>query len=228
MPPPPHPIEHLEDFTAHAWCNALLSDPTITNIQPRTIPPPQPGGVSNTFFTKTLFTDDAIRAFLSMYRPGPGRGRLQNTTCTDAAIARDALRGPTSNGPPSRPSPSPTHIPNPDGPEALILISLGKAVDGGIDRLHGGVTASMLDQVMGILVSYSLKSGCATAELSIKYHKPITTPAVLLCRARIVREAGRWVETVAWVEDGRGTVFAEGRGAFVGSRRRGEGVEGKM
>lgn len=102
-----------------------------------------------------------------------------------------------------------------DGPEALILVSLGKGVDGGIDRLHGGVMATMLDQVMGILVSYSHKSHCATAELTVRYKKPITTPTVLLCKARIVGEAGRWIELVGWVEDGQGTVYAEGRGAFV-------------
>jgi acyl-CoA thioesterase FadM len=54
-----------------------------------------------------------------------------------------------------------------------------------------------------------------TAELTIKYKKPIMTPAVLLCRARVAKEAGRWVELVGWVEDGNGTVYAEGRGAFV-------------
>lgn len=33
-----------------------------------------------------------------------------------------------------------------------------------------------------------------------------------------MREAGRWIELVGWVEDGMGTVFAEGRGAFVKNR----------
>jgi uncharacterized protein (TIGR00369 family) len=80
--------------------------------------------------------------------------------------------------------------------------------------LHGGVTATLLDQVIGILVLHSYKSGCATAELTVKYKRPVVTPAVLLCRASIVREARRWIEFVRWVEDGVGTVFAEGRGAF--------------
>lgn len=228
--PPNYRIVHLEDFTAHAWCNALLSDPSIATIQKRIIPPRIPGQaqpVSNSFFTKTLFNDNAVRAFLSMYRPG--RGRAQNLA--DAGIAGDALLGSENEGKningdegvdemrhEGQKGEVKTIRAETDGPKSLILASIGKQLDGGIDRLHGGVTATLMDQVMGILVSYSHKSSCATAELTIKYKKPVVTPCVLLCRARIVREAGRWIELVGWIEDGEGTVFAEGRGAFVKAR----------
>lgn len=41
-------------------------------------------------------------------------------------------------------------------------------VDGARTRLHGGVIATLLDQVMGILISYAWEQGSATAELSVK------------------------------------------------------------
>jgi acyl-coenzyme A thioesterase PaaI-like protein len=180
------------------------------------------GDVSNSLFTQTLFTDEAVRAFLSMYRPG--RGRAKNIA--DAEAAGDALLGDKDQGEvESRREDERTKLDSQadlDEPEGLILVSLGKGVDGGIKRLHGGVTATLLDQVMGILISYSHQNTSATAELTIKYKKPIETPCVLLCRARIVREAGRWIETVGWVEDGHGTIFAEGKGAFVKSRVTGQ------
>lgn len=218
------PIEHLEDFTKHDWCNALLSDPSITKIQKRALPSPTDLTVSNTF-AHTLFTDDAVRAFLSMYRPGRGRGR----SIADAAVVSDALlgdaQGQTDNRTPSRGVLDEAQNAGEldtqadlDEPEALLLVSLGEGVDGGIKRLHGGVTATLLDHVMGTIISYVHENTSATAELTVKYKKAVDTPRVLLCRARIVREAGRWIETVGWIEDGAGTVYAEGRGAFVKSK----------
>jgi acyl-coenzyme A thioesterase PaaI-like protein len=81
--------------------------------------------------------------------------------------------------------------------------------------LHGGVTASLLDQVMGTLISHVYQHSSATADLTIKYEQAVTTPCVLLCRAKVVREKERWMEERGWVEDGKGTIFAEGSGAFV-------------
>jgi acyl-coenzyme A thioesterase PaaI-like protein len=59
------------------------------------------------------------------------------------------------------------------------------------------------------------KHTCATVDLSIKYKQAVSTPCVLLVRAKIVKEKGRWIETRGWVEDGHGKVFAEGLGSFV-------------
>jgi acyl-coenzyme A thioesterase PaaI-like protein len=220
-----HPIEHLEDFTQHSWCNALLSHPSISKISTRTSPENNSAdspGISNSFFARTLFTDDAVRAFLSLYRPGRGR----SAGIADAEVASDALLGADKATPDNtlRNTPRDEGKEKPDTqaaldePEALILVSLGSGIDGATHRLHGGVTATLLDQVMGVLISFTHENTSATAELNVKYKKVITTPCVVLCRARIVREAGRWIETVGSVEDGEGVVFAEGRGSFVKSK----------
>jgi len=226
MTPPPHQIEHLEDFTRHEWCNALLSDPSVSKITTRTSRENNSvnsSEISNTFFATTLFTDDAVRAYLSLYRPGRGR----SAGIADAEAASDALLGADRVTPDN-------HVANDqldeeneekldsqaalDEPEALVLVSLGSGINGASRRLHGGITATLLDQVMGSLISFTHDNISATAELNVKYKKVITTPCVVLCRARIVREAGRWIETVGTVEDGEGVVFAEGRGSFVKSR----------
>jgi acyl-coenzyme A thioesterase PaaI-like protein len=204
-------IEHLEDFTPHEWCNALLSDPSVTHISKRHVPEKREG-VSNTFFTRTLFTDTALRAFLSLYKPGKGRRRepLHENAApnnTEVEAQRQNAREEKSYA-----------VNDADSPEAIILVSLGNEVDGGIRRLHGGVTATLLDQVMGTLISYVYEHTCATSDLNVKYKQAITTPCVLLVRAKVVREKGRWIETKGWIEDGNGTVFAEGWGAFVMSK----------
>ncbi|KAF2110932.1 hypothetical protein BDV96DRAFT_475477, partial [Lophiotrema nucula] len=200
--------EHLEDFTALEWCNRILSDPGVTKIQKRVKLPPLNTDAPNNFFAKTLFKDDAVRAYLSLYRPGKGQRR--NTV--DARVSSDALLGREkvgeegaifsgSNGSGRAEKKEISYDPeSPDTPEALLLVSLAPGLDGGIHRLHGGVTATLLDQVMGILISYAHENTSATAELNVKYKKAVRTPAVVLLRARIVREAGRWIETVAWME----------------------------
>ncbi|KAF2852539.1 hypothetical protein T440DRAFT_30063 [Plenodomus tracheiphilus IPT5] len=228
MTPTPLPIEHLEDFTAHEWCNTLLSDPSITHISKRNIPD-QRDGISNTFFTRTLFTPTAIRAFLSLYRPGSGTSRSSNAniftgsaplhsqpSSSAAEAARQLAKRDISYA-----------LDGSDAPELIILVSIGGDVDGGVRRLHGGVTATLLDQVMGTLLSYFFKNTSATSELKVKYRKAVTTPCVLLVRGRLRREKGRWVETVGWVEDGKGTVFADGEGSFVLGRVE-EGTQAKM
>jgi acyl-coenzyme A thioesterase PaaI-like protein len=216
----PNKVEHLEDFTTHEWCNALLSDPSVTLISKRRIPDMRKG-VSNTFFTRTLFTDEAMRAFLSLYKPGKGHRRAPG-----AGVFTGSPHAPIHQPPvPSNAEVEALRqsakmektfdVDDPDTPEAILLVSLGTEVDGGTNRLHGGVTATLLDQVMGTLISYVYQYTCATSDLQVKYRKAVDTPCVLLCRAKLVKEKGRWIETRAWLEDGKGTVFAEGFGAFV-------------
>jgi acyl-coenzyme A thioesterase PaaI-like protein len=214
-------IEHLEDFTAHEWCNELLSDPAVTHISKRHMPE-QRKGVSNTFFTRTLFTDEAIRAFLSLYKPGNGRRREPEEEVFTGSAPLDEIQRPHTEEAEERRQNAKEEktydVNDPDTPEAIILVSVGSDVDGGVRRLHGGVTATLLDQVMGTLISYVYQHTCATSDLNIKYKHAVNTPCVLLARAKVVREKGRWIETRGWVEDGQGKVFAEGWGAFVMSK----------
>ncbi|KAL1601533.1 hypothetical protein SLS60_006448 [Paraconiothyrium brasiliense] len=213
------PHEHIEDFTAHEWCNELLSDPTITHISKRHIPDKRKG-VSNTFFTRTLFTDDAIRAYLTLYRPGKGHTREvdESIIFTGSAPMHDVPHGDKHEVELKRQQAKEDIAYDPADRESagcIILVSVGSDIDGGVRRLHGGVTASLLDQAMGTLLSYYYENTSATSELNVKYKQAVNTPCILKISAKLVREKGRWVETMGTVEDGHGTIFAEGRGAFV-------------
>lgn len=213
----PRRIEHLHDFTSLDWCQDLLADPSITRIQKRQAQE-QREGVSDTLFSKTLFTDEALRAYLSMYRLGSfDREHNENEVFTGNVVPAGPSKTIRDSITPSVLSKeeqvwSPT---DPDTPEMIILVSIGQDLDGAVRRLHGGITATLLDQVMGHLVAYVYDNTCATADLNTKYKVAVTTPCVLLCRAKMIRNKGRWVETVGWIEDGQGKVFAEGKGSFV-------------
>ncbi|KAF2023274.1 hypothetical protein EK21DRAFT_81311 [Setomelanomma holmii] len=215
---PPLPVEHLEDFMVLEWCNKLLSDPHVTNISKRVIPDKREG-VSNTFFTRTLFADGAIRAFLSLYKPGNGERRVSDRDVFTGSAPLHEIERPDAEEAEARRQMAREEkiydVNDPDTPEAIILASLGSDLDGGIRRVHGGVTASLLDQVMGTLISYAYQHRCATSHMTVRYKAAVDTPCVLLVRAKLVRERGRYIETMGWLEDGHGKVFAECDGAFV-------------
>lgn len=72
-----------------------------------------------------------------------------------------------------------------------MLVSLSRDLDGGVGRLHGGVTASLLDRSMGALLINYYENRNVTTELRIKYKKAVETPCILKARVRVSREVGR-------------------------------------
>ena len=57
--------------------------------------------------------------------------------------------------------------------------------------------------------------GTYTAELTVKYKKPIFTPSVVLCKGRVVKREGRKVWAKGSFEDRDGSVYAEAEGLWV-------------
>ena len=55
----------------------------------------------------------------------------------------------------------------------------------------------------------------ATARLSMSYRAPIKTPGVVLARATVSKVEGRKVTVKAFIEDGRGKVFADGEVLYI-------------
>lgn len=209
----------MDDFTAHAWCNQLLADPTITHGAKGHQADKGATG-SNTFFNRTLSNGDAIRAYLTLWRPGNGRTREVDgpLIVKDGASIHDIPLPDDYELKMKRQKAKEEvafDIADPDAAEMVCLVSVGSDLDGGQHRLHGGITATLLDQTMGLLISYSYVGSGVTLELNVKYKKAIVTPGVLKVRAKLVREKGRWIEAWGSVEDGLGTVFAEGRGTFL-------------
>ncbi len=57
--------------------------------------------------------------------------------------------------------------------------------------------------------------GLTSVDLNTNYKKPLPTPGLILCRAKIERQDGRKLYIRATAEDGRGTVFTMAEGMFV-------------
>ena len=80
--------------------------------------------------------------------------------------------------------------------------------------LHGGVTASLLDELMGELVQ---RQGiyAVTGELTVRYLLPVQTGDELTGMAEIVGIEGRKIKVHATAKLPDGTIAATGDGVFV-------------
>ncbi|EDU43760.1 4HBT domain containing protein [Pyrenophora tritici-repentis] len=214
----PRTEDRLGDITAHAWCMAILSDPSITHIRTRKAMLQHPTRTIP-LLTRMLFDDDALSAYIDLFKPGGGQRRAANAeTRIPQMLTQDYI--------PPKPSAEMMKrliekeevvydLDDPEVPELIILCSLGNGLDGAKNRLHGGFIATLLDMAMGLLVFEFCDGPSATVEMKISFKKAVKTPGVYMARGKPVRQKGRWIETKGWIEDGEGTVYAEAWAAWV-------------
>lgn len=96
-------------------------------------------------------------------------------------------------------------------------------VMGATDILHGGIQATVLDEVMGVAVRTALaleighdvaaSANLVTAEFSLRYRRPVPTGSPLIIRGWQLRSEGRdhFVEGVIESESGERLTLAEAR-----------------
>ena len=82
------------------------------------------------------------------------------------------------------------------------------------DRTHGGIVATLLDEVMTRLL-YARGEDAVTAELTVRYHQPLPTGAPVEARAHEAERRGRLVRLEAEVRTADGTLVASGQGKFM-------------
>lgn len=137
-----------------------------------------------------------------------------------------------------KPAPEDAYI-----PEISLLMTIGDGVNGHPKTMHGGIVAAIIDEGMGILQNANVDrdhlaavakgyahgespegAGWYTAELKIRYLKPVLTPAPLMCTVRYTKRDGRKEWIVAEIKqrvraeedfDGEEVVCATGEALFV-------------
>ncbi|KAF2813849.1 uncharacterized protein BDZ99DRAFT_459602 [Mytilinidion resinicola] len=106
------------------------------------------------------------------------------------------------------------------------IMDLGTGVNGHPDVCHGGFVATMMDEVMGVLLTINLERasiwkrgeptiGLFTAYIKVNYKRPVPTPSVVLATARFEKKEGKKAWVVGTIEDGMGVVYATGEALFV-------------
>jgi uncharacterized protein (TIGR00369 family) len=91
---------------------------------------------------------------------------------------------------------------------------LGPEFQGASGFIHGGIIATVLDEVMS-KVSRFHDVRAVTAELNIEYLKPVRVGAELTVEGFNTRREGRQLYHEGEIRDAAGTLLARGRGRFV-------------
>ena len=106
------------------------------------------------------------------------------------------------------------------GTSILMLFALGSDLNGISGVCHGAVVTLMLDEGMGQLMAcVTDRNQMITANLIIRFKRPLLTPAVVSCRSWVEREPkGRKLWIRGEVGDGIGGVYAEGEASFMKRR----------
>lgn len=100
-----------------------------------------------------------------------------------------------------------------DEEEAVARVRLGHAFEGAPGRAHGGIVASIFDDVMGIVLTIH-STPAFTARLTVSYLAPAPVGVELEFRARLTSRDGRKLCMAAEATHA-GTVIAEAEGLFI-------------
>lgn len=105
---------------------------------------------------------------------------------------------------------------------AFAEFSPKRTLEGYKGLLHGGILAALLDEIM-IKAVLAKKVYCVTAEMSVRYKKPVNVSERLFLFGHVEKEKGRFFTTGGWVKNNKGEIVAEGKGKYFVPK--GEAVE---
>lgn len=80
--------------------------------------------------------------------------------------------------------------------------------------LHGGILASILDEVM-IKSALAQKIVCVTAELKLRYKAPVRSGDALRFEGRLLNRRGKIIDCAGLARNQDGDIVAESEGRFV-------------
>jgi uncharacterized protein (TIGR00369 family) len=89
-----------------------------------------------------------------------------------------------------------------------------KRFQGWKDIVHGGIIATILDEVM-VNAAYLRKIVAVSAKLEIKLRRPAAVGERLIFHGRIVRQGAKTLNVKAWAEQENGDVVAEATGLLM-------------
>ncbi|OAD69848.1 hypothetical protein PHYBLDRAFT_171869 [Phycomyces blakesleeanus NRRL 1555(-)] len=100
--------------------------------------------------------------------------------------------------------------------EVTIVCHLGTELCGHDGIIHGGMLATLLDEVLACVAFPALPNNIGfTANLNIDYRKPVKSDQWVVMRGQLDRLEGRKAYVEAWIEDLEGTKMTEAKSLYV-------------
>jgi uncharacterized protein (TIGR00369 family) len=94
--------------------------------------------------------------------------------------------------------------------------TVGDDYVGWSDKLHGGIAATLLDEVMAWACS-SFDAWAVTAEMTVRYRTPASPGERLVAEGRVVERRRRIYDVQGEVRTTDGRMVAEGSGRYLGA-----------
>jgi len=83
------------------------------------------------------------------------------------------------------------------------------------DVVHGGVITSLLDETIGWAVAVQIKKYFVTAELNIRFVKPLPVGTDVIVKGRVIEHKSRYSVAGGEIVDVDGQVYARAEGKFL-------------
>ncbi|KAJ1663457.1 hypothetical protein IW140_005107 [Coemansia sp. RSA 1813] len=105
---------------------------------------------------------------------------------------------------------------NRDRRQFVILVHLGKSLCGHDGIIHGGVQATLLDEITARPAFWNLPRNIAlTANLKINYLRPVMADQILVFRTQLVDVDGRKAKVAATLEDTSGNILTDAESLYI-------------
>lgn len=82
------------------------------------------------------------------------------------------------------------------------------------NTVHGGVIATMLDNVIGDSIAIAVNCSVVTINLNINYVAPVKVDSLLTATGKIIQQGYRISMAEGIIEDEKGNLIAKGIGTF--------------
>lgn len=110
--------------------------------------------------------------------------------------------------------------------EIRSILDLGLGLNGYPAVMHGGMIATLLDEITGVLLTINVHHNnrtsnterslnSMTAYLNVTYKKPLPLPSIALSTAKFTKVDGRKHYVRGTLEDGNGQIYAIAEALFV-------------
>ncbi len=97
-----------------------------------------------------------------------------------------------------------------DGDDIITKWDPAKTYEGWINVLHGGIQATLLDEVAGWVILLKQKTTGVTSEMNVQYLKPVkVSSGVVTVRGRLLAMEGRTAKIEASLYNGSGEECAK-------------------
>ncbi|HET6204874.1 MAG TPA: PaaI family thioesterase [Planctomycetota bacterium] len=94
------------------------------------------------------------------------------------------------------------------GEEVVARLAIPERFQGYPGTAHGGVVAALLDEALAWVMMVALRRFCVTAELSVRFARPVPTGTPLVVRARAGDGRARGLRAAAVLESEAGEALA--------------------